>query len=83
MPPRKHLIECIQLLRQEGYECYAFTNGGKENTQGLYKQADKTGNGSFLGDLDTQVISCDEFKIAKPNTEVYEGVKKRILNGEK
>lgn len=83
MEPRKHLVECITLLRKNGYECYGMTNGGKENTQGLYKQAHSGEGQNFLGDLEKQVYSCDEFKIAKPNPEVYKGVLKKILGGER
>lgn len=91
LPPRKNLVACIQLLRENGFDVFAMTNGGQETSKGssilyssrhladhsnlgYYKQAhpgDPSSVENFMGDLDKQVVSCDEIKIAKPKYVAY------------
>lgn len=68
---RPGLKRCYDGLREAGWDVYGVTNGGRETSLGYYKKANI--------ELDeAHCLSCDDFKKAKPDVEVYENAKRII-----
>ncbi len=65
MGPREGLKECIDGLRDAGWDVYAVTNGGVETSLAYYRNAQI--------ELDEEhLLSCDNLRVAKPDVRVYE-----------
>lgn len=73
LEPVEGLKECWDGLRQQGWDLYAVTNGGRAVSAGYYKSAGI--------DLDEDhLLSCDDIQRAKPDPLVYQTTHERILS---
>lgn len=69
LPPRPGLKEIFDGLRDDGWDVYAVTNGGKEGSLKYFELANVELDADHL-------LSCDDLKIAKPDMKVYENANK-------
>ncbi|KAK5087116.1 hypothetical protein LTR05_004287 [Lithohypha guttulata] len=65
LPPRPGLKEIFDGLRDDGWDVYAVTNGGKESSLKYFELGGVQLDGDHL-------LSCDDIKVAKPDMKVYE-----------
>lgn len=67
LPAREGLKECFEILRADGWDVVACTNGGRKGTEGYFSKA------GVQGVEGGNVISCDEIEggVAKPDLRVY------------
>lgn len=71
LAPRPGLKKLYDGLRENGWDVYAVTNGGRETTAAYYENADI--------ELDAKhLLSCDDIKKAKPDVAVYETSTKHV-----
>ncbi len=71
LPPRPGLKDCLDGLREAGWDVYAVTNGGRETSLNYYNAANI--------DLDSDhLLTCDEIKVAKPAVKVYDSVNSHL-----
>lgn len=65
LPPREGLSEIFKGLREEGWDVFAVTNGGKDASLKYFELAGVPLDAEHL-------LSCDDIKVAKPDVRVYE-----------
>lgn len=73
---RPGIAECFQILRDAGFTVWALTAGDVERVGGYF-----THNGIHMPT--ENFITCDSFKIGKPDPRVYQMVIDRLGNDEK
>ena len=73
---RPGIKECFQILRENGFTVWALTAGDVERVGGYF-----THNGIDMPK--ENFITCDSFKIGKPDPRVYQMVIDRLGNDEK
>jgi len=63
--------QCIDMLKENGWTVWAFTNGERERVQGYFEAGDIA--------IDSQhIITCDEIGVGKPQLKAYEKVREKI-----
>lgn len=71
LKPREGLKLCYDGLRNQGWDVFGVTNGGKETSLGYYQKAS-------IELATDHMLSCDEIKKAKPDVKVYDNAREIV-----